>query len=74
MRWLAIGLAIITVGCSEGPGAEKRYQTVARSGSAQEKCAAARDAQQAYLKDGNEAKYKDMQLVANIECMAAEGR
>lgn len=74
MRRIVIGLAIFAASCSEGPGAEKRYQMVARSGSAQEKCAAARDAQQAYLKDGNEAKYKDMQLVANIECMAAQGR
>lgn len=74
MRWFAIGLAIITASCSEGPSAEKRYQMVAQSGSAQEKCAAARDAQQAYLKDGNQAKYKDTQLAANIECMAAQGR
>jgi len=74
MRWFAIGLAVFAVSCSEGPSAERRYQMVAQSGSDQEKCTAARDAQQAYLKDGNDAKYKDMQLTANIQCLAAQGR
>lgn len=58
MKWIAIGLAVITVGCSKGPGAEKQYQMVAKTGDSAKKCAAAQHVADAYLADKNEAEFQ----------------
>lgn len=58
MRWAVLAVALLAVGCSKGREAEKRYNIVAKTGTAQEKCAAAQNTADAYLADKNESEYQ----------------
>jgi hypothetical protein len=67
MRWTFLTLALL--GCtSAGDDAAKRYDIVAMDGDNAAKCAAARDAAAAYLKDQNQDEYRIWKLRSDVYC------
>lgn len=74
IRWvLASAVLIVAPGCTDtGAAAEKRYEMVERTGSRGEICEAGKTVVDAYLKAGNEKKYKWWHSISDINCLNAE--
>lgn len=69
MRWMVAVAALALYGCSSaGKSAEDEYRIVERTGGDAEKCDAARAVAQGYLRDKNEAQYRNWKLTADINC------
>lgn len=73
MRRAAIAAALALVGCANPVrDAQDRLAIVSRSGTADEKCSAARDVQQAYLRARDDEGYRRAHVTADIYCQSAD--
>lgn len=70
---LACLVSLAACGSSRGAEAERQYETATRDGQAQsdEKCRRARAVAEAYLQDGDQAKYSLWRLRADADCSQA---
>ncbi|HEX4738729.1 MAG TPA: hypothetical protein VH331_14320 [Allosphingosinicella sp.] len=70
---LPLMLCLAACGHSAGEEAEKRYAMVERSnGTPDERCDQANKTAAAYLRDGNEAKYREWRLRSQVQCGPAD--
>lgn len=75
MRWLACGMMVVVGACSSAGGdAEQQYGIVRAGGDPAATCKAAKDTAAGYLKDHDQAKYKQWTDTAELECAAARLR
>jgi hypothetical protein len=75
MRWIALLPAMALIACGgkdEGAEAEKRYEMVERTGTKGELCAAGREVAEAYLRAGDEKKYREWHTTSGVQCQLAE--
>jgi uncharacterized lipoprotein YmbA len=75
MKWLILITALLLIGCGQSAGekAESEYRLAQTASlSADEKCAAERKIQQAYLQDGKGKEYRDWRISASIACNQAD--
>lgn len=70
MKKAILAVAIALAACqSEGEAAEERYRIVSENyGSAADRCAAAQEVAQAYLRDEDAEEYTKWNLAADSEC------
>lgn len=69
---IVLAAALLCAGCGRaGPGALERYRMVERGGTTQERCEAARDVRDAYLRDHDDEQYRIWRARASTECMLA---
>lgn len=70
---LAGAVLVATSACTDaGAAAEKRYEMVKRTGSRGEICDAGKAVADAYLKAGNEDRYKWWHSISGIDCANAQ--
>jgi hypothetical protein len=73
MRWAVLIGVLALAGCEKGSAkAEKQAEIVDRTGDKAASCDAKRKVADAYLNEGDEAKYRDWKLAADAACMAAK--
>jgi hypothetical protein len=72
MRRAVIVLALLAIGgCEkESAKAERQAEIVGRTGDKAAECEAKRKVADAYLAEGNEEKYRDAKLFADVACNA----
>lgn len=70
MRRAAIVLVLLAIGgCEkESAKAERQAEIVGRTGDKTAECDAKRKVADAYLSEGNEEKYRDAKLYADVTC------
>lgn len=75
MRWVLVAVALALAGCSSaGQKAEREYEIVAKSGTDQQRCTAARKVADAYLAEEKTEAYNQWNVTANIYCQSAQLR
>ncbi|MEG3086183.1 hypothetical protein [Sphingomonas sp. PB4P5] len=62
---------VMLAGCSAGPAAEQRYETVAATNDSQAICVEGRKVTEAYLTDGNQPEYRRWKQRSDVECNGA---
>ena len=69
IAFFALLLMLPVAACSEGPAAERQYELQAKNNPSEPQCAPLTKVAEAYLRDENDAKYREWNLKAKIACL-----